>query len=282
MAKITKAERQTRLSAKMMAQGFGQELKAEEESKVTVESAIGAETRKAIEELLGEADVEELEEIAEEGPKDVHVAVSKEIAKEKKERKPRKVAAPKEYVPKEISSGTNCHICGKALTDPKSVVRNIGPVCAAAMKRTLKFNDETFAQFVKDADDEAWTAEIAKVRALLNARGELQTVPDGYVPSIAVTNYLKGFKPLVWDWKKSYGGNRDANEPWSDQTHQVMVGRRRYVSKGALEAFLDLYEERNAKNTRGMEQISNVRAALRTGHGPDYKKAAKGTKEDND
>ena len=115
-------------------------------------------------------------------------------AKPAKEKKP---AKPK-------YTGPACSVCGKPLTDPKSVETGIGPLCRA----------------------KGWTKETVAAKMALLIRKE---VPAGWVKLADVSKMCEASTVPVARLVRAVGGDRGMEMPANEKWQVVYVGRTRYL-----------------------------------------------------
>lgn len=120
-------------------------------------------------------------------------------AKPVKEKKP---AKPK-------YTGPACSVCGKPLTDPKSVEAGIGPLCRA----------------------KGWTKETVAAKMTILMRKE---VPAGWVKLADVAKMCEASTVPVARLVRAVGGDRGMEIPANEKWQVVYVGRTRYLDPFCL------------------------------------------------
>lgn len=125
---------------------------------------------------------------------------------------------------------TSCQICGKLLTDERSVERGIGPICDAKI----------IAQ--------GWTIETVAER---RQEMSLSEPPEGYISAKEAGDTLREKNVTIGWFVKAIGGDRALSEPLDPRFEPVYVGRRRWfdawvISDEAIE-LMDLTYNRHRK-----------------------------------
>ena len=159
------------------------------------------------------------------------VAISNGIVDEKKTlaAKPKAAkTATAAKVPGRDQEG-HCRVCGKTLKQEKDVVRGIGPVCFAAMKRTFKWTDADAKDHVDHESDEEWKALIEQIHELLyKSDVPLTVVPEGYVEMSKWWREAERHNLSGSAIKRAVGGDRAVGETLDEefQCVYVQVGKR--------------------------------------------------------
>lgn len=129
-------------------------------------------------------------------------------------------AAPKQAKPKVEDvqptrpAEATCSICGKPLSDPESIARGMGDICA-----------DKIAQLPGGMSLGDYRASKTE-----------EKIPDGYIKlsELIAKAQLKGMTAGMV--VKAVGGDRLLSEPFSEAFRCVYVGRTRYVNGDSVKA----------------------------------------------
>jgi len=117
---------------------------------------------------------------------------------------PAEKPAKEKKPPKPKYTGPACSVCGKPLTDPKSVEAGIGPLCRA----------------------KGWTKETVAAKMAVLMRKE---VPAGWVKLADVAKMCEASEVPVARLVRAVGGDRGMEDPANAKWQVVYVGRTRYL-----------------------------------------------------
>jgi prevent-host-death family protein len=126
-----------------------------------------------------ERDFSILDEIGE-AFKDVSAEeIKREVARALAQVRAKRQPKPKSPPARELES--DCRVCGKAISDPKSMHRGIGQVCYSRIAQTLSMTDDHVKEHLEKDTDEKWTALIERLREEFNSEVPVREIPDGYI-----------------------------------------------------------------------------------------------------
>lgn len=143
-----------------------------------------------------------------------------------------------------------CRVCGKPLSHSRSVIRGMGPICAARIAHYVGLSVAAVADPVQVPENELreLIAQLPPDNRVTYTDEEkaLTDFPFGIISVTAVVKMLKGLGIPAGRFIRAIGGDTGLLPPRSPLWTSIRIGNKRYVDKRVTENFADLTGESDA------------------------------------